>query len=821
MPVVQRGDDYQRLEQRLADLHALVQVITEVNRSLDLDHVLKTSLEGIQRVVGGEFGCFLLIQPITRSLELTHATALPAPLLESLRHLTLDLDAMLTRDYLHSISTLGQRVREIFKVHGFEFFAVIPLTARGQAIGVLVVEMNATKVLAPPSVDLMMAIGEQVGKAIENARLHAAVRESEEWHRAFIENSPDGFWQGDFDGKIMFVNDAACRITGFAREELTGMRTTDLVIPEDKELRAAAREELLRTGFLINRHTRFRTKSGEIKTISFTTRVVRDQQGKINGYQSIFRDVTEQQQLFEELRRRNQELSVLNTIANILSHPLEIDPALDQVCEQIASLTATESVTVYLMDESQQALNLRAWRGLSDNLMNQVQRLGLDDPATRRIAVGRETIALNDVAQYAEPGLASPRAEGYHAGIGVPIQTRGKSIGAIFVGSKTLRQYEQSDVELLVNIGERIGMAVENAQLFQNLLGEQRKVQAIFDSGLSGLYATDMAGRITMFNRAAERMTGWTLREVRGKTWTDLFADSAAGITWQPLIHEALERKRNVYVPTGRTLLTRDGRTIPVAEAVAPLLGDQGAVTGAVGAFWDLTREQEASLNRENFLRMVAHQIRTPLTGLLSALELLQRRHLPAEQHTKMWDVVKSEGARLERFSQQFLELEASAQSAQSVQCKPLRITPVVRKLVRDFRMAHRAYRFRVYAVRPTPLVYADRDRVENVLRNLLDNAVIYSPEGSFVKVSVDTRDAGEQVDIAVKDQGPGIPLRDQTHIFEPFYRVSRLEGQRVYGHGLGLYIARKLAREMEGDIELESQDDRGSTFHLTLRRFQ
>ncbi|OGO40708.1 MAG: hypothetical protein A2Z03_02890 [Chloroflexi bacterium RBG_16_56_8] len=982
--------EIRRLEQRLGELQALVQVIGRINRSLPIDEILHTSQEGIQRVLEGKFGCFVLVDPDARKLELAHAHSLPSSLHEQLQLFVTRFQFPPTdptsQDYVDLIALLGDQVREILRTYSAESSALIPLTARSRPVGILIVGIGTPRVLMPISVDLLMSIGEQVGMAIEQARLNASLSESEQFHRAFIENSPDGIWEGDFKDHILYVNEAACRIMGYTREELLQMQPSDLIV--DKDTASSQREKLFQQGFLTNYNSEARTKSGEIKTVSISTRLVRDAQGNMVRYQSIFRDVTEQQHSIATLDRRNHELSALNAIGNILSHPLEISRALDEVCQQITSITSMETAAVYLVDERQQKLNLVAHRGIEPELIPEVRQVGLDDDMARSIAADGQPFAADDVMIDQAPGFAGPRRAGYHAGIGVPIKLRGKPVGAIFVGSKQRCAYEKADVALLTNIGERIGMAMENhdlydemrrradeldglarlsaactssldptaisqiavewtkklldgdlcsirllenddlrlgavlgqreglpaaerfsqdelsqtilntrtpfvvadvaqdpnfsqnlrdymaanhvytflaaplpttagvigfitvshshpypwqqreidlmqtianqtasaihnAQLSQNVLRAQQKVQAVFDSGISGLFATDPAGRIVMFNHAAERITGWTLREIQGQLWADVFANTAAPNHPEPLINEALVRKKTIYVPDGRYLQTRDGRMLPVAKAVAPLMDDNGTVTGAVGAFWDLTREKAAEQTRENFLKMVAHQMRNPLTVLGSALELLDKTKLPKQLRKDMYNLVKSQAERLNKFSQQFLDLEKAINSGRPVDCQPLPVADLVNKLVGEFDAIHTNYHFAIEPCEQEPIAHADADRVDNILRNLLDNAVAYSDPGSHVTVSINLPGSCDQVIIAVRDQGIGIPILEQDRIFNAFFRASQPEGRSTYGHGFGLYVAHQMARQMNGDIQFTSREGEGSTFHLILRRSQ
>ncbi len=983
MPEFDR-DETLRLAEPLEQMRLLVRAMGQSRQSLHADQVVRTTLEEVERVLGGS-ACFVLVNQQTRTVTLEPGKDLPPPLFQELERLASDpqLFASLdeTREPASWLAKLGDRLREILERQSVQAPLSIALHARTAPVGFLLIVPRETPISLTP--DWIEFVGEQVGGAIEHARLHQALRESEEWHRHFIENSLDACVQVGADGRIAFANSAACRILGYAPGELLGLRGLDFLANPPESQPAA--ETLSRTGIMSDHLVRARTKSGEFKTLSVTTRAVRDRHGRLSGYQSVARDVTEQQKWLAMLNRRNHELNTLNAIADILNHPLKLAPALDQVCSQIASITGMEGVAIFLIDESTRVLRLLAHCGLTTDVLGRDNTLALDDPAIYHIAVEGESIALDDVSLYPSPATAESKLAGFLGGIGVPITQHGRPVGALFAGSRGGVHYDPSDVALLLNIGQRIGMALENAdlykhmqrrmfeldglgqlsaacassldpraisqlavestrkllhvdvsslhrmsggaltldactaspepidqaalhlaelallerhgvwaiddiaadpaarpalaacfettplrsalivpllsrdrrlglllagystphawtqpeidllqtianqiasaltnaQLFQDVMSEQRKVQAIFDSGLSGLFATDAAGRIEMFNRAAERITGWSLQEVIGKKWEEVFADPKRGESVEPLIDVALKNKQTAYVPDGRRILTADGRIIPVAKAVAPLVAENGVVTGAVGAFWDLSREKAGELSREKFLQMAAHQMRNPLTALIVALDLVDDPRLTKKRREETRALIKSQAERLRKWSQEFLVLEEPEHLARPVRCAPLPIASLLRRLVQESRATHRDHQFDLRLCEPEPLAYADADRVENILQNLIDNAVYYSPIKTTVTLSLAVRPAENQVDIAVQDQGPGIPLKEQEHVFEMFFRAQDTLERRVYGHGLGLYLARKFAQEMDGTIELNSGEGKGCTFHLILRRCQ
>lgn len=987
MPETPEETRINRLEQQLAELRGLVGVITLLNRSLEVDEILASAVQGIQRVLGGSYGCFILLNPESSRLELGQSVGLAPSLYARLERLVRECQPIVppvlptNTPVLHQV---GELVRQILPPDSSEWVTLIPLTAQARPIGVLLLAIRAGRVPKPPSVDMLMSIGEHIGMAIENARLHAAVRDSEQWNRTFLEKMPDGCLEGEFNGRITYVNDAASRILGYTHDELLCMPFTVLI--DNLREMAQMRKVLFRQGYFADQPTVLCIKGGERRTASVTARLVRNHARHTVLYQVIFRDITEQKRAFDMLERRHRELSALNSIGNILSHPLEMPQALKQVCEQITTLTGLESAAISLVDESRQNLRLAAHYGIADWLVAQVREVGLDDPKARAIAIEGQTIALNDLMIENSPGFAGPRAAGYRAGIAVPIKIRNKPVGMLLAGSKSRVQYEPSDVALLTNIAERIGMALENAdlyvemqrrldeldglaqlsaacatsldpqavsdlavawtlklldadvcsirliqgekmrlgavlgqaegtkieellpmhpqthvivdrrtplvvsdaardatlepplkqtldalnvravlavalpargrvigvltigyrnphdwlereinllqtianetanaihnaQLYQQVLSEKRKVQAIFDSGISGLFATDAHGVIVMFNRAAERMTGWTANEVVGKEWVQVFESGKNETETEPLINEALLRKKPTYVPEGNTIMTRYGTTIPIANAVAPLLDDADRVTGAVGAFWDLTRIQEAELDRANFLSEVAHQIRNPLTALISGLELLDDRRLTPKQRAELRELAKSQAERLRKISRQLLDHQKTTYSSQPVQCKNLPIVPYVQQLTDEFRLSFPNHVFQVLCSDPELKVHADSDRLDGILRNLLDNAVTYSKTGSLITLDIRLTQSGDSVNIAVHDQGMGIPVQEQEHIFEPFFRASHSTERRVYGHGLGLYIARQMAQQIDARIEFESHEQSGSIFYLILRR--
>jgi signal transduction histidine kinase len=243
-------------------------------------------------------------------------------------------------------------------------------------------------------------------------------------------------------------------------------------------------------------------------------------------------------------------------------------------------------------------------------------------------------------------------------------------------------------------------------------------------------------------------------------------------------------------------------------------------VIGAVGAFWDLSKEQRMELAYERFLETVAHQLRSPLSAVLSSLELYERRNLSQAHRAELWEIAKTEGERLRKFADQFLEHQAAAKSSLPLLMEPISVGVIARRLVQIFRAEKGKRHIQIVAAKPEPLVQGDRNRVENVLRNLVDNAMSYSPDHSPIVITIEPK-GFDRVCIGVQDQGPGIPLDEHDKVFVAFYRARQASARHRYGHGLGLAIAKEMVIEMGGEIWVESEPGHGATFLFTLRRVE
>lgn len=218
---------------------------------------------------------------------------------------------------------------------------------------------------------------------------------------------------------------------------------------------------------------------------------------------------------------------------------------------------------------------------------------------------------------------------------------------------------------------------------------------------------------------------------------------------------------------------------------------------------------------KSDFVSMVSHELRAPLTNINGSIELmLSDRDMDREAQRTMLKIIGEQSARLTRLVQGILNVSRMEARKLEIDPEVVDVKPLMKKAVENLSQRDLGHRFKLPGG-SLPYVWADPDRLEEILANLVDNAVKYSPEGGIIEIEARTSD--NRLIVSVSDPGMGIPPKELDKIFEKFHRVDRGDARSTYGHGLGLYISKRLIEAHGGDIWVESRVGQGSTFKFTL----
>ncbi len=402
------------------------------------------------------------------------------------------------------------------------------------------------------------------------------------------------------------------------------------------------------------------------------------------------------------------------------------------------------------------------------------------------------------------------RGLGLSSSICVPLVARGQILGALtLVAAESGRRYSKADLELALELASRAAIAADNARLYREMerRSDAARALAYVDDGV---ILVDRLGLVRHWNRAAERLTG--VRE-----------DAARGAKFMSVLPgwEALAGHVDADSP-GR------GRHNRAVTLPLPVDGEErwlsvSAVSfdgGTVYALRDVTAEHELEQTRSDFVATASHELRTPLAAVYGAVRTLLRDDIELEPETlkQLLLIIESESERLNGIVAQILfagQLDAGTLRVQSEILDPTRIAASVFDSARL--RAPDTVKLSLLDPGERPKVVGDESKLRQVLVNLVDNAIKYSPDGGEVTVAVSA--AGEHVRVSISDQGLGIPATEQSRIFEKFYRLDPVLSRGIGGSGLGLYISRELVQRMDGHLTVSSNRGEGSTFVVELPR--
>ncbi len=405
--------------------------------------------------------------------------------------------------------------------------------------------------------------------------------------------------------------------------------------------------------------------------------------------------------------------------------------------------------------------------------------------------------------------------------IALPLRVEGQSIGLIYVLRPLFSgSFTKMDQHALSAFADQAAIAVYNVRLAYFLGQEKQRIESIVENIAEGIIGIDEQRRIVGFNAAMERLTGYSRREILGKECYLVFGPrdgegKSLCLKNCPMLMKAEETKSS-FEHEG-TLRTRDGHDVSVAITYSIVRTPEGRPLNAVVNVRDISRLREMENLREVFLSMLGHELQTPLTIIKGYTSTLARADGKWDDQTVRdgLKIIEEETDRLSRVMNRLLLASRITSGSAVLNREPLQLPGLARKVVRRLLPLSSKHTFDLDFSSDLPAAWAEARLIEEVLTNLVDNAIKYSPEGGTIRIS--GRLQGTEVRVGVSDEGIGIAPADLPHIFSRFHRVTTGPAKKIEGVGLGLYVCKCIVEAHQGKIEVTSQAGKGSEFSFTL----
>ncbi|MCW2964499.1 MAG: Sensor protein [Actinomycetia bacterium] len=628
-------------------------------------------------------------------------------------------------------------------------------------------------------------------------------RASAERYRQLADAMPQIVWTSDNVGNATYYNRRWFEYTGMTDREVDATAWSRVTHPDDLPEAIARREQTLADGSVFEVEYRFRSADGTYRWHLGRALPIRDDAGEIDFWIGTATDIDDRKRI-EEAQR------FLLDAGGKLSLSLDWHAGLQEVAK-LAVPRVADWCAVHLLEEDGTIATLALEHANPAKLVfaQELQERYPPDPANDRGAAAvirsGEAQLLPEIPADAFANAARDelhqellRELGIRSFLCVPIAARGQTLGAItFVTAESGRRFDEADLRMAEELALRVAAVVENAQLYEEVERRARAARAL-ETIADGVVLLDNDERILLWNNAAEAMTGLAAAHIIGKP-----------------AREALPGYADHVVE-----VDVDGRpqTVPLEINGRELWLSFSAVRfeeGTVYAFRDLTEERVLEQMRSDFVATVSHELRTPLAAIYGAAVTLRRADLDLgeEMRDRLLEVVADESDRLAQIVNDVL-LASHLDSGQlQLRIETVDATKVTETVI-DAARTHlpEGVTLTLRAAKRLPPVAADEQQLRQVLVNLVENAVKYSPDGGPVEVKVSRGERG--VRWAVSDRGLGIPASERRRVFEKFYRLDPNMTRGIGGTGLGLYICRELVRRLDGRIWVEGNEANGANGH-------
>jgi PAS domain S-box-containing protein len=499
------------------------------------------------------------------------------------------------------------------------------------------------------------------------------------------------------------------------------------------------------------------------------------------------------------LKGRMEDLSLLLQVSQAVSATLELPEGMPLILEGVLSATQATVARMILLSGDGEPQMVMSRGQLREGLG------ALDRALTEAAKESERPLLVENLARARS--LVDESSNGLvRAVIALPVRVKDRVAAVMWVGYDEARTFEDSEIDLLTTLAGQTAALVENARLFQSAEGGRRRLAAILTSTTDAVLVTDRDDCILLVNPAAEQAFNIKADDVVGQKVAN--ASLAASLT------EGLEQPLAQTEALTKEVPLHDGRTL--YASISAIRSTEGEPIGRVAVMRDITRFKELDDLKSEFVATVSHDLRAPLTFMRGYTTMLPMVGELTDKQREFIEKILDGVGQMSGLIDDLLDL-GRIEAGVGLERKPCHLGAILVEAVDGQRARAQAKGLTLHLEPPerTAVVSGDATLLRQTVANLVDNAIKYTPKGGTVTVGLLVQN--EQAIIHVTDTGIGIAPEDQVRLFEKFYRIKRRDTANVPGTGLGLAIVKSIAERHGGRVWVESEMDKGSTFHVLL----
>jgi PAS domain S-box-containing protein len=536
----------------------------------------------------------------------------------------------------------------------------------------------------------------------------------------------------------------------------------------------------------------------------------------------------ENARLYRESEKRAMHLELANEIARAVCSSLEPEELFKTIVQEIRRNVSCDRCTIGIPENGK----WKTWRSESDVKIEPLgEKFGDEMSAWYQEVYEKNNIVnIGDIRNDLSTQARHLEKSGIRSVLIMPILKDGHCISHVSLNSKQFGAFTSEHEEFLTSISGHLGSAIENANLHNEAQESRDFFRSVVDDNADAIIVTDPSRKILTWNQQAEELYGYTEAEVLGKNVIDLLAPKGQKnkLSGAQGNFEEVLREGKVFLPDVERQ-RKDGTLVSVEITVSPVKNYAGEIIAACGFSKDLSERKRVEENlriakeaaeaanrvKSEFLANVSHELRSPLNSVIGFSELLMMKS-EDEESLRLLPKIRDAGKYLSRLIDDLRDVERIEAGKLKLDFSEVPLNILIGKLI-DTWKSNLPEGFTVeHEFSPDyRTILCDSVRISQVMNNLLDNAVKYSPKGGVIRVQTQAKES--EVWISVHDEGIGISPENQETIFDRFRQLGGGSAHASGGLGIGLYLVRQLLTMHEGRIWAERKEKEGSVFTFAL----
>ncbi len=520
--------------------------------------------------------------------------------------------------------------------------------------------------------------------------------------------------------------------------------------------------------------------------------------------------------LRHQVDRQEVEFAVISDISHTLTSTLSMENIFRQLTGTIRRTLNVEELSVGLTDSATgEIVFVKSLMGPMFDDMPTI-RVKRGQGIAGWVAENQQPLIINDTYSDKRFYTRVDSQSGFRTNsmICIPLQVETRTIGVLQAINRQHGEFTNHDLRLLQAIGGPLAASIENARLHTDVLSEKRRIETIFNSMSEGMITINADNIVTNVNDALGALLLSDATEALGKPIVDVIHFKSAEIE---TFIQAVVNAEDEYPQLAGDLRQADLSFVPVLLSGAAVRDENNDVTEIILVFSDLRQIREVERMRDDFFHGIVHELRTPLATILMYARLLREGKAQGEEkQARFLGVIERESDRLQKMVRQMLELAKLEARELQRSVEPVALNPLFDEMLPPLadRATEKGLMFSQRIEPDLPQVMGNIDTLHLIFKNLIDNAIKFTPSGS---VKVDVRQRTDQVVVTVKDDGIGIPAQALPNMFKRFYRTQTAVEKGIAGTGLGLYMVKESVEHYNGTITVDSSEGKGTTFTVKL----